>query len=445
MFRIFIIILQILFLFIITNWFISNAYPVSFFLKDVKITTSTPYLALILVLILILFYIFQKLYFFLVNKYFKLKIDIKYRNYEKGYFAFTKGMIALANNDLKKAHREANIASRFLKDKTLNLLLLSETLKIEKKYDELNQVYEKMLLNKNTEDLGLKGLMKQNLYAQDYHHAFVYGEKLFQKNPGINDLYDSLLNIIGRTKNWYKLIDITDKAFNLRLIDKKKYSVNKSIAFYEISKIKKDSEQKEAIVLIEKALNLREFFPPYVIYYIKLLIESGKFSKAKKYLSKAWRKNPFYNYKHEIKLLAEKMKISHVDLVNYIVSSSQTLYESRLLLSSSLIDSQKWEDAKKCLSPLLDHKPSYEVCILMSKIEEGETNDPQRINAWVARANFGELNKVWICRITNNSQNNWTSVSDLGHFNSLEYKKVNQINNLGLSNIETNLIEYINN
>ena len=60
-------------------------------------------------------------------------------------------------------------------------------------------------------------------------------------------------------------------------------------------------------------------------------------------------------------------------------------------------------------------------------------------------ANFGELNKVWICRITNNSQNNWTSVSDLGHFNSLEYKKVNQINNLGLSNIETNLIEYINN
>ena len=201
MFRIFIIILQILFLFIITNWFISNAYPVSFFLKDVKITTSTSYLALILVLILILFYIFQKLYFFLVNKYFKLKIDIEYRNYEKGYFAFTKGMIALANNDLKKAHREANIASRFLKDKTLNLLLLSETLKIEKKYDELNEVYEKMLLNKNTEDLGLKGLMKQNLYAQDYHHAFVYGENLFQKNPAITDLYDSLLNIIGRTKN----------------------------------------------------------------------------------------------------------------------------------------------------------------------------------------------------------------------------------------------------
>ena len=39
-----------------------------------------------------------------------------------GYFAFTKGMIALANKDLKNVHKEAKIASKFLRDKTLNLL-----------------------------------------------------------------------------------------------------------------------------------------------------------------------------------------------------------------------------------------------------------------------------------------------------------------------------------
>ena len=445
MFRIFIIVLQILFLLIITNWIINHSYPVSFFLEDIKVTTSTSYLALFFILVLIVIYILQKLYFVLINKYFKLKINREYGKYQRGYFAFTKGMIALANKDLRKAHKEANLASKFLKDKTLNLLLLSETLKIEKKYDELKDVYEKMLLNKNTEDLGLKGLMNQNFYAQDYHHAFIYGEKLFQKNPSIDNLYNTLLNIIGRTKNWQKLIDITDKAFNLRLIDKEKYSINKSIAFYEISKIKKDSEKNDALILIEKSLKLREFFPPYVIYYIKLLIESGKFSKAKKYLRKTWRKNPFYDYKEEIKFLAKKMKTSYVDLVNYIISDSQTLYESKLLQTSSLIDSEKWEDAKKCLSSLLDHRPSYQVCILMSKIEEGATNDPQKINAWVTRANFGELSKVWICSITNNIQSDWTSVSESGHFNSLVYKKINQFNNSELSNVETNLIEYINN
>ena len=49
--------------------------------------------------------------------------------------------------------------------------------------------------------------------------------------------------------------------------------------------------------------------------------------------------------------------------------------------------------AKKQISNLLEHKPSKEVCLLMSKIEEGDTNDPQKINAWISRSNFGDLNK----------------------------------------------------
>ena len=114
------------------------------------------------------------------------------------------------------------------------------------------------------------------------------------------------------------------------------------------------------------------------------------------------------------------------------------------MLASSLIDDQKWEEARKNLLSLLEHKPSYEVCMLMSKIEEGETNDPQKINAWLSRSNFGELNKIWICSITNIAQAEWSSVSNSGHFNSLDWKIPQSLNNLNSSSIESNLIEYIN-
>ena len=40
-----------------------------------------------------------------------------------------------------------------------------------------------MLKNPNTNLLGLRGLMEQNLRAEDYHHASIYGEKLFQLKP----------------------------------------------------------------------------------------------------------------------------------------------------------------------------------------------------------------------------------------------------------------------
>ena len=64
----------------------------------------------------------------------------------------------------------------------------------------------------------------------------------------------------------------------------------------------------------------------------------------------------------------------------------------------------------------------------MAKIEEGDSNDVQKINSWISRSNFGKLNKVWICRISNISQTEWSSVSKAGYFNSLEWRRPKMIN-----------------
>ena len=63
-----------------------------------------------------------------------------------------------------------------------------------------------MIKNKNTETLGYKGLMEQNIKKQDYHHAFIYGEKLFELNPYIEKIYPTLTNIIAKTKNWNQIM-----------------------------------------------------------------------------------------------------------------------------------------------------------------------------------------------------------------------------------------------
>ena len=354
-------------------------------------------------------------------------------------------MIALANKDYKKAIYENKKVSYYIKDKSLNLLLKSETLKIEKKFAELEKVYEEMLKNENTKILGLKGLMKQNLYAQDYHHAFIYGEKLFNLNHQIDKIYDTLVKIISKTNNWHKLIQINEKAFQFRLIDKETYSINKSIALYEISIIKKQSALKDSINLIEKALKLREYFPPYVGHYVELLIENNNLLKAKKYLYKSWRHFPHPDYRSLIKLLSIKMKVSYSWLADYITSNTRSLPQSKILMAESLIDKQKWTEAKNHLSSLLEHKPSREVCLLMSIIETGETNDPQKINAWVSRSNFGEPNNVWICRFSNISEEKWASVSKEGYFNSLVWKKPASLTEPTSSGIESNIIKYINN
>ena len=63
--------------------------------------------------------------------------------------------------------------------------------------------------------------------------------------------------------------------------------------------------------------------------------------------------------------------------------------------------------------------PSKEICYFMSDIELGENNDKQKSDAWIMRAENAKLENSWICRITNQSQEEWSSLSDSGNYNSL--------------------------
>ena len=51
-------------------------------------------------------------------------------------------------------------------------------------------------------------------------------------------MYDTLIYVIAKTKNWNQLLLITEKAYSQKIIEKDTANENKSIAYYEIAKIK---------------------------------------------------------------------------------------------------------------------------------------------------------------------------------------------------------------
>ncbi len=425
------IFLQFLILFIFVSWSVTSSKIVSFEFRSFIIETSTSVLLISLLVIILLFLIIQRIVFFFKEKYLRYKLNKELKISQKGYNSFLLGIVALFNQDYKKAILESKKISQYFKDESLGLLLQSETLKVEKKFDQLNDVYEKMLKNPNTKTLGLRGLMEQNFRAEDYHHAFIYAEKLLFINPKIDKLYPSIVNIISKTNNWQKLIDITNYAYKQNIIERKTFSENISIAYYEISKIKYLSSIDEAINLMEKALKLRSYFSPYVIFYISLLIKNNNLSKAKKYLTKSWSNFSHPDMYQNITVLAPAMKLSYYELAKSICKNSLESADTKILLAKSLIDDKNWENARKQLSPLLEKNPLKEVCLLMAKIEEGDTNDIQKIDSWTARSNFGKASKIWICSITGIQQEKWTAVSAGGHFNALYWEYPKNINNLG--------------
>jgi len=422
MLRFLIISLQLILILSITIFLISNSFNISFDIGDLSYSFSSNLLVIALVIFTLLVVLINFIYFktkFIFQKYSYIK---KFERTQKGYDFFVESMIALFNKDNKTAINSARKMRGILKkDKSLNLLLQSEILKIEKKSDELNDVYDLMIKNNKTKTLGYRGLMEQSLKQQDYHHAFIYGEKLFLLNPKIEKLYQTLLNVVAKTKNWNQLINITDKAYSNKIIKKVEANENKSIALFEIAKIKMKSDGKEAINLIEKAISLKGNFSPYIKLYAQLLFESNNSTKAEKVLMKYWNQSPSDLLRSSITDVLKENKINEIEFIHRLISKNQNNEESKKLLIDFAIYFNNWGLARDNIKGLIGSSPSREVCLFMSEIELGEFNDIQKSEGWKLRGNNAGSDYYWVCKFTKNPQKNWSALSDSGHFNSLEW------------------------
>ena len=424
MFRFIIILTQLIFLLSITFYLVTNSFIVSFDIGDLSYSFSSNILVIFLISFILIIIFLSFFYFktkFIFQKYSYIK---KFTKTQKGYDFFVEAMIALLNKDNKSAITSAKKMRGLLKKETsLNLLLQSEILKIEKKPNQLNDVYELMIKNNKTKTLGYRGLMEESLKQQDYHHAFIYGEKLFMLNPKIEKLYNTLVNIIAKTRNWSQLTIITEKAYTSKIIKKEEVFENRSIALYEIAKIKMKSDVKDSINLIEKAISLKKFFPPYIKLYLEILFLTNNSSKIQKVLKKYWSESPSSVLRSSITGVLKQNQISEIDFIQKFIAKNRNNEESKKLLVDFAIYFNKWSVARENIEGLIGSNPSREICLFMSEIELGEFNDIQKSESWKLRANNADLEHYWICKITNNPQKDWSALSDSGHFNSLEWRQ----------------------
>ena len=418
------LLIQFFVLIFFVAYFSTNSFLVTFEIQDLLYTFSSNLLLFFAILMILSTFVVLFFYFktrYKLQKYFLLKDK---KNLQKGYGYFAEAMISLANKDKKNAVIASKKMKKTIKDDHgLSMLLDSEILKIEKKYNELSLLHEEMIKNQKTHTLGYKGLMEENINKEDYHHAFIYGEKLFQLNPFIDKLYVTLVSIIAKTRNWNQLIYLSKQAYNKKIIDLKIFNQNTAIAYYEISKIKIQSEPKESLNLILKAIKLNGPFPPFIKLYLEILMTQNEISKIKKVIKKYWNDQPSSSLRIIISEFLKKNDLFNLDNVAFITKSNNNDVESKKLLVDFAIHNSEWSLAREKIKGLINFNPDREICELMALLEMGEFNDIQKRDSWMLRAENASFDKIWICQITNTSQKNWNSISESGHFNSLEWKR----------------------
>ena len=149
----------------------------------------------------------------------------------------------------------------------------------------------------------------------------------------------------------------------------------------------------------------------------------NEISRINKVIKKYWNSNPNSSLRRIISEFLKKNKMGNLENIRSIIKGSRDDKESKKLLVDFAIHNGEWSLARSNVNGLIKFNPDREVCILMAALEMGEFNDIQKRDAWMLRAENSNLDEIWICQITNISQNNWSSVSESGHFNSLEWRR----------------------
>jgi len=163
MLRFLIISLQLILLLSITIFLVSNSFNISFDIGDLSYNFSSNLLVIVFVFLILVVVLINFIYFktkFVFQKYSYVK---KFTRAQKGYDYFVESMIALLNKDNRTAINSARKMKGILKEDTsLNLLLQSEILKIEKKSEELTDVYDLMIKNNKIRSVRLKEYIISN-------------------------------------------------------------------------------------------------------------------------------------------------------------------------------------------------------------------------------------------------------------------------------------------
>jgi len=443
--RIIVLFINIVLVLTIVFWLISFNHRIDMYWNGVVVSSNTVFIFIIIFTIIIIFLILQRIYLFFRNYPKKIKGNMEVARYKNAFSAIVRAITAIASNDNRELITQSKRIDNYVKDNPIGLILRSEVAKKEKNFKMAEDSYNKMLLNSDTKILGLKGLLEQNLKLQDYHHAMIYAEQIYRINPKLEWIYDTMIQIIIKTKNWYKMIDINNDAQNKKIISKDQKNKSNSIAMYEIGLIKESASFRESIKLISDAHIARSNFPPFVKKLLHLLIEDNQISKAKKILFKAWSDNPHPSFFEETIKISKNENIKPIDLINKLTKNNTDHYDSIIFKVKANIIENNWEEAKKIIKPILSNRPTKTVCKLMADIEHGITGNMQRANSWINRSTLGDPEKIWVCKITGIKQEEWASVNQGGIFDSLEWTWPNtglSDNTMKLDALVPNIIGY---
>ena len=266
-------------------WVAALPGAVSITIAGTTIETSTPVALTLLALLFLILYLVIRLFAGLLRLPRNLGRRRRERRRTGGDAAVTRTLIALAANDAGAARREAGRSRRLLGDTPLTLLLAAQAGRQAGREAEATEIFAALADRSDGRLLGLRGLLRQAVAAQDWPAAAALAERAEAAHPGATWLADERRRMALQTGQWREALRLSGPA-------RGRDADPGARAALGVAAAEEEADPNAALRLAKQAWEAEPSLAPAAIAYATRLRAGGRERPALDVLRRAWAIQP---------------------------------------------------------------------------------------------------------------------------------------------------------
>lgn len=345
------------------------------------------------------------------------------RRKEAGYHALTKGMVAIAAGDAAEARRFAKRASEFLGRPPGALLIGAQAAQLDGRPDQAKTFYTAMLGAKETELLGLRGLLALAEQQGDRAMAIELAEKARALSPKAPWLLTRLFHLQIAARRWEAAETTLRQAIVAKAVAEGSGRHSDAVLLVQLSLMaERNGDRTLALERARRALSLDEALMPASLQLAALHLAGNEPRRARKVIEAAWRRQPHPDLARLYALaLAEPDAVKRYRALTPLEELAPGHVELRRALARAALEAKLWGEARRHIKAAGEARDAG-FCRLMAELEQNEGANTAAARDWLARASEAEAEPAWLCRACGASAREWSALcGHCGDFDSLAW------------------------
>lgn len=354
----------------------------------------------------------------------RIRISRARHHERRGYEELSRGFVAAAAGDLAAARSHHRQAERYLPNNGAILLLAAQNAQLEGKEEVAHVKFRQMLERRDTEFLGLRGLLGQAMKAGDEDEALDLARRAYRRNATTPWVLTTLFELLARKNRWEEALGLVDEMQSQELLDENGAKRRRGILHHMIAKnLREQDKIDEALRHARRAIKNAPDFAPAVVQAAELAMQQGRRRIALRALEDGWRLAPHPDVARAYLQLEPNetpaQRLQRID--KRLAPLNREHIETLLLQAEGALQAHDWDAARRHLEQARMIQPTPRVYRMLAELERNAHGDNVRAQEWLARAADAQPDHAWVCDDTGEVLPAWQPFAPSGRFDAVHW------------------------